>query len=299
MKKIVLFIFVIGLTNQLLAQELKCNVEISTNMISATNKVVFDNLKTAITEFMNNRKWTTETFTNRELIECNIFLNITERIGTDQFNATMQVNSRRPVYKSGYTTGLLNTFDRDVSFKYSETQPLDFSENTYTSNLTSMLGFYAYMIIGLDYDSFSLNGGTPYFQKAIAISNNAQTSSADKGWKPSDGSNTRYWMINNMLDPTFSPLRECMYKYHRKGLDIMYQNTDLGRKVILESIESLAKVHELKKDSYSLRLFFDAKTKEIVDIFTLAPKDEKKSMLSILKVIDGVNANKYEKAFGE
>jgi hypothetical protein len=294
LKKVFLFIAFFGLTNYLFAQELNCQIQVSTQQVSGTDKRVYDNLKTAIFEFMNNTKWTTETFKNTERIDCSILINITERVAVDEFNATLQIQSRRPVYETSYNSVLLNYIDNDVHFKYSETQPLQFIENTYTSNLTSILAFYSYMVIGLDYDSFSLDGGTPYFQKALAIVNNAQGSD-EKGWKAFDGTNNRYWMIYNMLDAPFIPLRECMYNYHRKGLDVMYQNKEAGRAVILESVSSLTKVHNIKPLSISLKIFFNAKADEIISIFSAAKPEEKTSIMSVLTLIDLTNSNKYQK----
>lgn len=294
MKKVFLLIVFIGLTNYLCAQELNCQVQITTQQVSGTDKRVYDNLKTAIFEFMNNQKWTNEIFKNNERIDCTILINITDRPAVDEFSATLQIQSRRPVYETSYNSVLLNYMDNDIHFKYSETQPLQFSETSYTSNLTSILAFYAYMVIGLDYDSFSLNGGTPYFQKALAITNNAQGSD-EKGWKAFDGTNNRYWMIYNMLDAPFIALRECTYNYHRKGMDIMYQNKEAGRKVILESISSLTKVYNIKPLSISLKIFFNAKADEIINIFTAAKPEEKTALMSVLTQIDLTNSNKYQK----
>jgi hypothetical protein len=269
-------------------------VQITTQQISGTDKRIYDLMKTQIYEFMNNRKWTNETFRNEERIDCSILINITERLATDEFNATFQIQSRRPVFESSYNSVLLNFIDNDFHFKYTEGQQLDYSETTYLSNLTSILAFYANMVIGLDYDSFSLDGGTPYFQKALAIANNAQ-GSGEKGWKAFDGDRNRYWMVNNILDAPFVLLRKCIYTYHRKGLDIMYQDTNAGRAVILESIESLSKVHSIKPLSFSLQLFFNAKSDEIVNIFSAGKPEEKTRLLDVLSIIDPTNNNKYQK----
>ncbi len=294
MKKVFLFIAFIGLTNYLHAQELNCQVQITTQKISGTDKRVFDNMKTAIFELMNNSKWTNETFKNNERIDCSILLNITERQAVDEFSATIQIQSRRPTYQASYNTVLLNIMDNDLHFKYSETQPFEFSETTYRSNLTSVLAYYAYMVIGLDYDSFALNGGTPYFQKALATCTNAQ-SSDEKGWKAFDGDQNRYWLINNMLDAPFVSLRECMYNYHRKGMDVMSQSPEAGRAVILASILSLEKVHNIKPYSYSLKVFFNGKADEIINIFSAAKPEEKTTVLNELVRIDPTHSNMYQK----
>lgn len=294
MKTLFLLLVAICLVNYAPAQELLCKVDINTQQISGTDKRIFDIMKNQIYEFMNNRKWTSETFKNEERIDCSILINITDRPATDEFTGTLQIQSRRPVFESSYNTVMMNFMDNDVHFRYAEGQQLDYNENVYTSNLVSILAFYANMVIGLDYDSFSLNGGTPYFQKALIIANNAQ-SADEKGWKAFDGSKNRYWMINNMLDAPFIPLRECMYNYHRKGLDVMYKDPVAGRAVILKSIESLLKVHNVKQYSFSMQMFFNAKSDEIINIFIPAKSEDKTKLMDVLSVIDPTNNNKYLK----
>lgn len=293
MRKLIIFIFLLSFAGALNAQELNCKVQVLSQQVQGTDKRAFESMQTAIYEFMNNKKWTSESYKNNERIDCSILINITERTG-DDFKGTLQIQSRRPVYKSSYNSVLLNYNDNDISFKYLENQPLEFNDNSYLSELTSILGYYAYLIIGLDYDSFALNGGTPYLQKALAVDNNAQNSSG-KGWKAFDGDKNRYWLINNMLDASFIPLRECMYTYHRKGLDIMSDNKEAGRAVIMESIESLKKVHQIKPLSFSVQVFFNAKADEIINIFSGAFPDEKSKILNTLNEIDPTNSNKYLK----
>jgi hypothetical protein len=261
--------------------------------VQGTDKRVFEILQTAITEFMNNKKWTKDAFKNEERIDCSILINVTDR-ANDDFKATIQIQSRRPVYKSSYNSVLLNYNDNEFTFKYLESQSLDFSENTFSSNLTSVLAYYAYLIIGLDYDSFSLNGGTPYLQKALAVCNNAQNTS-EKGWKAFESNKNRYWLINNMMDASFVPLRECMYNYHRKGLDLMSTNKESGRVVILESIESLKSVHQIKPLSFTTQVFFNAKSDELINIFSGAFSDEKSKIINTLNLIDPTNSIKYQK----
>ena len=293
-KLICIILLITFVSSSLPAQELNCKVDVNSDQIPGSDKRVFESMKTALFEFMNNRKWTNDIFKSEERIECNILINITARPETDRFDATIQIQARRPVYKSSYNSVLLNYEDKDLSFNYIESTPLDFSENTYIGNLTSVMGFYAYMILGLDYDSFSLNGGTPYFQKALSIVNNAQNS-GEKGWKAFDGTKNRYWLVNNMVDASFVPLRECMYNYHRKGLDLMLDNKDAGRSVILESIESLKKVHDAKPLSFNLADFFISNSDEIINIFSGGVSDEKAKMIVTLNDIDPTNSNKYQR----
>jgi hypothetical protein len=175
-----------------------------------------------------------------------------------------------------------------------ENQPLDFTDNTYTSNLTSVLAYYAYLIIGLDYDSFSLKGGTPYLQKCLAVVNNAQ-GSGETGWKEFDGTKNRYWVINNLLDATFIPIRDAMYKYHRLGMDLMATNKESARAAILESLEGLKQIHDLKPLSFSMQVFFNAKYDEIINVFSGASPAEKTKVLDIVNLIDPTNSIKYQK----
>ena len=294
MRKLILLLFFVGAFHSVFSQELNCQVTINSTQIAGTDKRVFDAMETAIREFMLTRKWTNENFKIEERIDCSILINITERIGSDEFKGTLQIQARRPVFKTAYNTALLNFNDNDIAFKYTEAQPLEFVENTYSSNLTSILAFYAYFVIGMDYDSFALNGGTPYLQKALAVVNNAQ-SSGYLGWKAFDSNNNRYWLINNMLDATYVSIREGLYNYHRKGLDVMADNKDAGRAVILESLMELKKVHQVKPLSFSLQVFFIAKADEIVNVFCGGFADEKAKVVSLLNEIDPTNSNKYTK----
>lgn len=294
MRQVLTFLFFITFIHFSLAQELNCEVQVLSPQIQGTNKRVFDVLRTNIVEFMNNRKWTNDIYKNNERIDCSILINITKQIGVDEFEATIQVQSRRPVFKASYNSLLFNFNDNDFHFKYLENQPLDFTDNTYTSNLTSILSYYAYLIIGMDYDSFSVKGGTPYLQKCLAVVNNAQGSS-ETGWKAFDGTKNRYWVINNMLDATFIPLREAMYKYHRLGLDVMATDKEGARKAILESLEGLKEIHSIKPLSFSMQVFFNAKADELINIFSGATPEEKTKVLDIVNLIDPTNSNKYQK----
>jgi len=288
------FLCVINLSQ---AQELKCQVQVVFLQVQGQgiDNRVFNTLQTSIFEFMNNRKWTNDNFTNIERIDCNILINLTKIVSPGVYQGTIEVQSRRPVYKSSYTSVLLNYLDNNFSFSYIENQPLTYSENTYTDNLTAILAFYAYFILGLDYDSYSLKGGTPYFQKALGIVNNVP-SDVEGEW--TSGDRNRYWMINNLLDATYIPLRDCMYNYHRLGLDIMYDKKEEGLKTITTSIENLQKIHAIKPASYSMQIFFNAKSDEVINIFTGAPPEIKTRIVPILNRIDPTNSNKYMKITG-
>lgn len=277
------------------AQELNCQVQVLSPQIQGTNeKRIFDNLQKAMFEFMNNTKWTNDVFSTEERIVCTMVLTISEKSG-DQCKGNLSIISQRPVYKSSYPScNLINYNDPDIQFNYIEFQPLDFSISNHISNLTSILAYYSYVILALDYDSFSLNGGTPYWQKAQTIVSNAQNA-PEKGWKSAESLKNRYWMVDNMLSTLYSPIRECMYKYHRLGFDVMYNDVNGGRAVVMEALLSLEKIHEARALSWPLQLFFNAKKDEIIKLFSGAPIEEKSKIVPVLQRIDPGNGINYQR----
>jgi hypothetical protein len=295
MKLNYLFFFVlIALSNTLVAQELNCTVKVLSPAIQGTERSVFETLETAVKEFMNNTRWTNDNYKQDEKIECNITINVTKRISVDEFEANIIVQSRRPVYKSSYNTNLINYQDNDFTFKYTPFQPFEFNENTFINNLTSTLGYYAFIFIGLDYDTFSPEGGTPYYQKAQTIVNNAQNA-PDKGWKAFEGSKNRYWLAENLANANFKGVRSCLYNYHRMGLDMMTNDVELARKNIADALEGLLKVHNMQMGSFLMQVFFLAKADEVVNIFSIATPEVKTKLVPILNTIDPGNVTKYEK----
>jgi hypothetical protein len=280
------------------SQELKCNIQVNSQQIQGSNKKIFQTLQTALYEFMNNKAWTSHVFTVNERIECNIMINISEQISADEFRGSIQVQSRRPVYNSSYNTVLLNYKDDNFNFKYVEFEAIEFNERTHKSNLAAVLAFYAYVIIGLDYDSYSLEGGSEYFQKADRIITNAQSSS-DKGWKPFDAKSnkSRYWLLKNLLDKRYAPIREFYYKYHRKGLDLMDSKPLEAVNEITDDLKLLQIVYNDKPDPFMLllQILFDAKADEIVNIYSESMPDVKSRAFTILNEIDNANASKYQK----
>ena len=286
------FFFCILLTSSI-AQELNCAVTIKSDAVSNVDKRVFETLRTSILEFMNNTKWTGDIYKTDERLECSIFINIVTALSVDEFKGTIQVQSRRTAYKTSYPSTMLNYNDEKFTFKYVENQTLEFNPSTFSSNLTSILAFYAYMIIGIDYDSYSLEGGTPYYQKAQQIVTNSQNDSRYEGWKAFEGTKNRYWFVENMLNPNFKPLRATIYKYHRLGLDIMATDLEAGRKNIYESIENLQKVFNTNPLSFLMNIFFTAKSDEIINIFSQSFGDMKAKIAPILSNIDPGNSNKY------
>lgn len=302
MKLKIFFILVIfsSAFMSLKAQELNCNVQVVTQQIQGTNKQIFRTLQTAIYEFLNDHNWSNDEYGVTERIECNILLNLTEQLGADQFRGTIQVQMRRPVYNTSYNTTSLNFLDNNLDFRYSEFQPLLFDENQHLSNLTSILAFYANIILGFDYDSFSPEGGSMFFTKAEAIVMNAQNA-RERGWKAFDvsGNRSRYWLIQNILDSEYQPVRQFNYQYHRLGLDKFESNVNIARNEMEESLKHLQRVYRQKPDPYLflLQVIYDAKSDEFINVFREANADQKRRVYFILKEINPSNQAKYEAAF--
>lgn len=286
MKKLVVFVLVIMAFGRATAQELNCQVQVVSPQIQGTTeKRIFENLQKAVFEFMNNTKWTTDIYSIEERINCSMFINVTEKISNDEYKATLQIQSTRAVFKSSYNTVLLNHNDADFQFRYIEFQPMDFTINQHMSNLTSVLAYYAYVILAMDYDSFSLKGGQPWWQKAQTIVANAQNT-VEKGWKSSESTKNRYWLVENMLQPLFEPMRTCIYKYHRLGFDVMYADVAEGRAAVLEALQGLEAIHNQRPLSFPLQIFFNAKSDEIVKLFSGGLQEEKSKVVPLLQKID-------------
>lgn len=294
MRKIWLFIVAVLVAQLSVGQELRCNISISATKIQGANRQVFETMQSDLYEFMNNRKWTDHQYTMDERIECNFFINLEEQISSDEFKGSIQVQVRRPVFNSSYETVLLNIKDKDFHIKYVEYQTLEFNETSNKDNLTNILAYYAYIVLGIDYDSFSPEGGTEYYQKAQAIVNNSQNA-REKGWKSFESERNRYWLVENILNKSYSGFRSCIYQYHRHGLDVMSDKGPEGRNVIAESLKSIQKVFRTRPSLYILQVFFDAKSDELVNIFTKSFPDERNRVVTILNECDPSNGSKYEK----
>lgn len=275
------------------AQDLNATVQVLSPKVQSTNKRILQTLETAMKDFLNGHKWSQDNILPQERIECNFILNVTTWDGNSNFSGELQVLSVRPVFNSGYTTTLLNTLDKDISFTYTEGQTMDFSEQSYQGELTSILAFYAYIIVGLDYDSFSRYGGTPYFAAAQSVVANAQGSSA-KGWKAFDGNKNRYWLQENLNNKIYQPLRSFMYDYHRNGLDLMADNASKGRKAIFDLMPTLTQVDLQRVGGMFPLVFFTAKRDEFVSIFTNADPRQKAEVVNILSQVDPSNGLKYQ-----
>lgn len=290
--------FLIFLFQPSFSQELKCTVEVIAQKLQTTDPKVFKTLRTSIYEFMNNRKWSNDVFRTEEKIECSLFINVTEETSVNVFRAQVNIQSSRPVFNSDYNTVLLNYADRDWVFEYTEYQPLEFNDNAFTSNLTSLLAFYAYIFIGLDYDSYSYNGGTLYYQKAQTVVNTVPAnfgSDVAPGWKPFESNKNRYWLVDDLLNTRYSPMRESLYQYHRQGLDVMYENAANGRQVVLNCLSKVGEVAEEYPNAMIVKLFFTAKSEELINIFAGASPNEKANALQFLYKADPANSNNYAK----
>ncbi len=276
------------------AQDVKCGIEIAVPKLQINDPQVFEVLKTSIFEMMNGRKWTNDIYKEEEKIELNILINITEEVSASYFKAKITVKSARPVHNSNYNTVLFNHIDNDIEFSYEQYQPLIYTDEAFVSNLTSILAFYTYIALGLDYDSFSPNGGTVYFQKAQNIVNNAQNR-PESGWKAIDGNSNRYWMAENFVNTKYDQFRNAIYKYHRQGMDVMYKDPNKARKTILESLRQMDEINRNFRNTVILRTFFNAKSEELVGIFSSAPQEEKDEAVEILQRVDPTRSNQYKK----
>ena len=294
MTRIFLLLSLIVLSKLGFSQELRCNVSVSSSRVEGTNKQVFESMRTDIYEFMNNRKWSDNVFTTDERIECTIFIQITQQLSSDEFSGTLQVQLNRPIFNSSYNSPLLNIKDNDFQFRYVEFQPMEFDETGNANPLTNMLAYYANVILGFDYDSYSPLGGTPYFQKARDIVNRSQNA-REKGWRAFEGNFNRFWLIENMTNKAYGPFRELLYRYHRLGLDVLSEKPDLGRSEIADALKNMERVYRSKPDTYVNRIFFDAKSDELVNIFSKGSTDEKGRVMSILTECDPSNSGKYQK----
>lgn len=276
-----------------LAQELNCKVIVNAEQIQTTDQAVFKDMERAFANFLNTRKWTNDTYKNHEKINCSIFLNITKMPSIGNFSANVQITAARPIYNSNYETVLFNFADREWEFEYIESLPLEYNDNTYISNLTSMLAYYAYIILGMDYDSFSELGGTPYFQKALTVVNNAQTSNRP-GWQSLGSNRNRYVLIENINNPQMLDLRKNTYRYHRLALDTYQQTPDQSRQVVLNALKSIKQVWTIYPNSIFIISFFDAKSAELVNIFSEASLNVKREAYDLLISLDP-KRNIYEK----
>ncbi len=279
-------------------QELNCNVQISAQRIQGSNRQVFESMQRDLFEFMNNTVWTNHVFSYAERIDCNILINLNDQLSADEFRGTIQVQLSRPVFNTTYKSTMLNFIDNSFQFKYVEFQPLEFDPSTYRSSLVSVLAYYTYMILGFDYDTFSPLGGTEFYQMAEKIVTNAQNA-PEPGWKPYDGSRNRnrYWLVKNALDKEYEGVRQFLYEYNMNGLDKMESKIAEARTSMVESLKLIQDVYRKKPDPfmYLVQVVMDAKSDELINIFSGAFPEEKSRVVQILTEIDPANKAKYEK----
>ena len=293
MKKYLLYILVFGFTINVNAQELLCNIRVNSSQVQTSDRKIFQTMQTSIYEFVNNKKWTTTNVQNEERIECTIMINISKQISNDEFEGSLQIQSTRPVFGTSYKSTLFNYLDNNFKFKYAEYQSLEFSDATHMSNLTSVLAFYVNIILGLDFATFSEDSGYEYFNIAQRIVSNAQNA-PEPGWKAFESDKNRYWLAQDLMDQRYSDFHMCMYRYHRYGLDILNDDSDKARYEITEALESLKSIYRNNPSAFILKIFFDAKSDEIINIYSEAFPNEKARIVKTLIEIDPSNSTSYQ-----
>jgi len=267
-------------------------VVVNSDLVNQTNQQIFKTLERSLNEFINTQVWTDQALLNQEKISCSFVFNLSA-YSNDQFEATLQVQSERPVYQTNYDTPVLNFLDKDIIFSYQEFQPLFYNESSFESNLISLVSFYAFIIIGLDADTFIQNGGNKYFEMARQVVNLSQTTSR-KGWKPGDGLRNRFWLIDSLRSNTFKEYRQTLYDYHRLGLDQMTRDPVTGKTALMRAIQGLEPLFQRRPNAFLIQLFFDAKVEEIVNLFKEGPKIDFKKTENILKKIAPFFAGRWK-----
>lgn len=291
MRKILLFLlFAVGSVQ---AQELRCTVKINYDRITNANTQIFKTLERSLNEFVNKTRWTNQAFAENERIESTMFINVSG-YSSDQFSATIQVQSSRPGYNSMYSSPVFNFNDKDFNFRYIEFENLIFNPNSYDSNLVSVIAFYSYIIMGMDADTFSPKGGTQYYELAQNVAILAQQGGS-KGWNQADGNVSRYFLITDLMSNTFAPYREALYQYHSTGIDLMSEDLKRGKENIKNSVKTLAQIYDIRPNALLTRVFFDAKSDEIVSIYTGGPSIAIADLVENLNRISPLNSSKWGK----
>ncbi len=298
----ILVLLLTACSGKLSAQELYCKVRVMYDKIQNQNvdKELFSNLERSITEFMNTRKWTSDEYKPSERIECNILINLTNKLDGQNFEGTLNIQATRPVYNSGYNTPIINFIDRDVQFGFTQFATIQFDENRVSgnnammANLPAILAYYSYLILGLDYDSFSPKGGSEYFKKAQNIVNNApEQGKTIRGWKAVEGNRNRFWITDQIMSPRFEAIRTYWYTMHREALDNMYTKPDESRKLILKGLSKLNQVNKENPGSILMQFFFNAKSDEFAGILAQMPKPDRAPYIVLLTQMDVPNIQKY------
>lgn len=300
MKKWFLPVLVLLFFSKINAQELEVTVEILTPKLQTVDPKVFVTLQQTIEEFMNNQKWTEDEFEQEERIRLDMIMTITSEIDPTTFEAEIQLQSTRPVFGSTYETPLFKHLDKGITFSYQQFQPLEYSQTAYINELSSVLAYYAYVVLGVDYDSFSPFGGDVFFERAQDIINQVPPgiASSVKGWRSVDGNRNRYWLIENLQSPRIRPFRQAFYDYHRQGLDAMHQNPVTARAVMTQALSSLMSVNQSYPNSMIMQVFTNTKADEIIEIYKGAFPDEKSEIIKVMVKVDPSKASNYRQEIG-
>jgi Domain of unknown function (DUF4835) len=301
LKRIFIFIFLATACLNISAQEIQARLTVITSRISTrVDKKIFQTLQTQLTNFINNRKWSNDSYQPNEKIQCNFLLNIDQEMGNNVYKAKLTVQAARPIYNTTYDSPLINFIDDDITFRYQEFQPIEFNENRVqgndplAANLTAVFAYYVYVILGFDGNSFGLRGGDNYFQKAWNIVNNAPESRDITGWKAFESLRNRYWLSENINNSRFALIHDAIYAYYRSGMDIFYENETEGRNGILNCLNFLNTINTENPNSMIIQFFFQGKSSELVKVFSKADPDSKTRARDILTKIDLTNASAYK-----
>lgn len=292
-KGLLLFLVICSAVPGVHAQDLNARVQVLSPQVQNTNKRALEVLQKAISDFLNNRTWSANQVQPQERIDCSFVITINAWDGSSNFTAQAQIISTRPVFNASYNSPVLSMSDNNFNFSYTEGQLMDYSDQQYMNNLTSLLAYYAYIIVGLDADTFEQNAGSPFYTAAQQIVNNAQNTGFG-GWRSMEGSNNRFWLVNNLLDRRYQPIRDFLYTFYLKGMDTMADNTQQARKTILDLLPVLKKVDRLAQGAVFNQVFFTAKSDELIGIFSGMGPQERVQAYNILAEVDPANANKYE-----
>ncbi len=301
-KTILLFLAAVLLAGNIYSQEFNARVRIIDNAIPTTiERKIFRTLETALTNFINNRKWSTDNFQPNEKINCQFLLNLEKMDEPNVFNASLTIQVARPVYATSYVSPIVNYQDANVDFKYVEFQQLEFNENRVggndplASNLTAVVAYYLYVILGFDYNSFATRGGDVYFQKALNIVNNAPDASKISGWKSYENNNrNRYWLSENLMNNRYAIIHDVYYTYYRKGMDVFYEDENMGRAEVLNALIYLDNLSRENPNLMAVQFFMLGKANEMIGIFKKAPPQDKARALEMLMRLDVTNSNKYK-----
>lgn len=292
MKKISIFFLLFVMVFSLSAQDFQCQLSVNSSQISGSNRNKFNTLQQELYKFVNDRKWCQYNLKTNERIECAIMITLNTQMG-DTYEGTMNIQLQRPIYNTNYKSPVLNFQDKSVKFTYEEGAPLEYAENSNLSQLTSLIAYYLNLFLAVDFDTFSLNGGEPYYNLAQGVVNACQNAS-EPGWKSYEtGQRNRYWITENLTNPAYGKVHDFLYKYHRLGLDVMSESVDVGRASILDALRDLQKANAQKSNLYIIQIMVLAKSDEIVNIFKESTPVEKTEVIRLMKQLDPANSSKY------